>query len=220
MPGGERGLTVLFVTHSAELAARAQHRLHLEDGEVRDAVNGPAGIRLDSVAKHYATPAGPVRAVDGITLEVEPGTSLAITGPSGCGKSTLLGLIAGLEAADRRPGVDRRSGDLEPVRRAARSPATGRARARVPVRQPAAVPDRGRERRPPARAERRAATISSGAASCSASSASPTRSTSSPTSSPAGSASASRSRARSSTGRAWSSPTSRPARSTQTTRPR
>jgi putative ABC transport system ATP-binding protein len=55
-------------------------------------------VRLDSVSKHYSTPAGEVRAVDGVTLTVEPGTSLAVTGPSGCGKSTLLGLIAGLEA--------------------------------------------------------------------------------------------------------------------------
>ena len=61
-------------------------------------MRGPAGIRLDSVSKRYTTPAGLVRAVDGITLEVEPGTSLAITGPSGCGKSTVLGLISGLEA--------------------------------------------------------------------------------------------------------------------------
>jgi putative ABC transport system ATP-binding protein len=56
-----------------------------------------AGISVDSVRKHYATPAGLVRAVDGITLRVESGTSVAITGPSGCGKSTLLGLISGLE---------------------------------------------------------------------------------------------------------------------------
>ena len=32
---GERDLTVLFVTHSRDLAARAQRRLLLEDGEVR-----------------------------------------------------------------------------------------------------------------------------------------------------------------------------------------
>jgi len=61
-------------------------------------VTKPAGISLDSVVKHFSTPAGHVRAVDGITLEVDPGGSLAITGPSGCGKSTLLGLIGGLEA--------------------------------------------------------------------------------------------------------------------------
>jgi putative ABC transport system ATP-binding protein len=61
-------------------------------------VTEAAGITLESVAKEYETPGGLVRAVDGIDLRVEPGTSLAIVGPSGCGKSTLLGLIAGLEA--------------------------------------------------------------------------------------------------------------------------
>ena len=30
------GLTVLYVTHNPELAARAERRLVLEDGEVRD----------------------------------------------------------------------------------------------------------------------------------------------------------------------------------------
>jgi ABC-type lipoprotein export system ATPase subunit len=55
------------------------------------------GIRLESVCKHYPTPAGLVRAVDGITLEVQPGSNVAVTGPSGCGKSTLLGLMGGLE---------------------------------------------------------------------------------------------------------------------------
>jgi putative ABC transport system ATP-binding protein len=59
------------------------------------------GIRLESVSKHYSTPAGPVHAVDGISLELEPGTRLAFTGPSGCGKSTLLGLIGGLERPTR-----------------------------------------------------------------------------------------------------------------------
>ncbi|MDX6630195.1 MAG: putative transport system ATP-binding protein [Gaiellales bacterium] len=56
-----------------------------------------AGIKVEALSKHYATSAGVVRAVDGVTLEVEPGSSLAVTGPSGCGKSTLLGLMAGLE---------------------------------------------------------------------------------------------------------------------------
>lgn len=58
----------------------------------------PAGIRVDAVSKNYRTSSELVRAIDGVTLEVEPGSSLAITGRSGCGKSTLLGLIGGLEA--------------------------------------------------------------------------------------------------------------------------
>jgi putative ABC transport system ATP-binding protein len=57
-----------------------------------------ADVTLDSATREYETPAGPVHAVDGIVLRVEPGQRVAITGPSGCGKSTLLGLIAGLEA--------------------------------------------------------------------------------------------------------------------------
>jgi putative ABC transport system ATP-binding protein len=59
------------------------------------------GIRLIDVAKHYRTAAGDVRSVDGIDLEVDAGTSVAIVGPSGCGKSTLLGLLGGLEPPTR-----------------------------------------------------------------------------------------------------------------------
>jgi putative ABC transport system ATP-binding protein len=54
-------------------------------------------VELEDVSKRYETAAGVVRAVDGITLDVQPGTSIAITGPSGSGKSTVLGLIAGLD---------------------------------------------------------------------------------------------------------------------------
>jgi len=61
-------------------------------------VSPGARVELHDVTRRYETAAGVVRAVDGISLAVPPGTSLAITGPSGCGKSTLLGLIGGLDA--------------------------------------------------------------------------------------------------------------------------
>ncbi len=55
------------------------------------------GVAVHEVAKEFATDAGPVHALRGVSLAVEPGTSVAITGPSGCGKSTLLSLIGILE---------------------------------------------------------------------------------------------------------------------------
>ena len=66
-----------------------------------------AAIEVDGVTKHFMTDAGVVRAVNGVSLTVTPGSSLAITGPSGCGKSTLLSMIGGLEApSEGRVSID------------------------------------------------------------------------------------------------------------------
>ena len=43
---------------------------------------------------------GPVRAVDGASLELRAGEIGALLGPSGCGKTTLLRLLAGFERPD------------------------------------------------------------------------------------------------------------------------
>jgi len=56
-------------------------------------------IGLDSVAVEYGRGLHATRAVDGISLEVGDGESLALIGPSGCGKTSLLFAIAGLHAA-------------------------------------------------------------------------------------------------------------------------
>ena len=45
-----------------------------------------------------ASGSDPVVAVDGVSLEVEPGDFFSLLGPSGCGKTTTLRCIAGLES--------------------------------------------------------------------------------------------------------------------------
>lgn len=54
-------------------------------------------IELQAAQRFYTTPAGTIRALDGVDMEVEEGEFLAIAGPSGSGKSTLLNLIGALD---------------------------------------------------------------------------------------------------------------------------
>ncbi len=55
-----------------------------------------AVVRFDRVTKAY----GDVRAVDGLTLALHPGETVALLGPNGAGKSTTLDLLLGLKSPD------------------------------------------------------------------------------------------------------------------------
>jgi putative ABC transport system ATP-binding protein len=59
------------------------------------------GLELRELVKHYAVADETVRAVDGVSLTIEPGEFVAIYGPSGSGKTTLLMLIAAIMRPDR-----------------------------------------------------------------------------------------------------------------------
>jgi len=46
-------------------------------------------LSVDSLSTHYPASGGTVRAVDGVSLEIARGETVALVGESGCGKSTL-----------------------------------------------------------------------------------------------------------------------------------
>ena len=50
-------------------------------------------IEARDISKVFPMPAGPVTAVRGVSLRIEPAEYVAIWGPSGCGKSTLMHIL-------------------------------------------------------------------------------------------------------------------------------
>src|SRR5690606_37653187 len=61
------------------------------------AASSSATASLADVHKRY----GAIVALDGVTLDVEPGELVALLGPNGAGKSTAIGLWLGLHEPDR-----------------------------------------------------------------------------------------------------------------------
>jgi putative ABC transport system ATP-binding protein len=58
--------------------------------------NGTLAVRTKDVWKIYPQEPNPVKAVRGVSLEIESGDFVAMAGPSGSGKTTVLNLLGGL----------------------------------------------------------------------------------------------------------------------------
>jgi len=58
------------------------------------------GIELRGLEKTFSSPAGAVRAVRGIDVEVHEGETVALLGPNGAGKSTTVDMLLGLQRPD------------------------------------------------------------------------------------------------------------------------
>ncbi len=58
------------------------------------------GIELRGLEKTFGSPAGPVRAVRGIDVDVHEGETVALLGPNGAGKSTTVDMLLGLQRPD------------------------------------------------------------------------------------------------------------------------
>jgi len=54
-------------------------------------------VEANEVSKVFPMAAGPVTAVRGVTVRIQPAEHIAILGPSGCGKSTLLHMLGCVE---------------------------------------------------------------------------------------------------------------------------
>ncbi len=57
----------------------------------------PPAVRFEQVTKTF----GSVRALDGISLDIAEGETVALLGPNGAGKSTAIGIMLGLRRPDR-----------------------------------------------------------------------------------------------------------------------
>lgn len=73
---------------------RKEGVVEIEPSEAR--LGSPLGLDVTSVSVHF----GGIRALDGVSLSIKPGTTVGLIGPNGAGKTTLVNAITGLQPID------------------------------------------------------------------------------------------------------------------------
>jgi ABC-type branched-subunit amino acid transport system ATPase component len=91
-PGDKPPDTILPSEEAVDSAERAVFEADHEFADDEEKKKGPARLIIDGLVVAF----GGVRAVDGVSITVEPGSLVGLVGPNGSGKTTLLDAVSGL----------------------------------------------------------------------------------------------------------------------------
>ncbi len=75
----------------------------------------PLARLKNATREHKRRRQPPLRALDSVTIQIDPGEHIALLGPNGAGKSTLLRLLAGLDRPDAGEACPPKRADLAVV---------------------------------------------------------------------------------------------------------